>query len=295
MSRLQLSCLLVFAQTFTSLSFVLTAIPSITRATFEESSIQLGPRAISTELSTCGYLNGDPDKARTADPGWNCRVDTRNGLWGFCPTTVLTASDCGLAGYCIDKGPCSTGCGMDDTDLTTFTCGRNSWCSTAILTFGIDQSYSYLACGRHATVENYLASPTTLAETKTTATEQTTSQEPTAVSSDTSSTTIEVTEQTATQTTSSSSEEKSENTANNNLGPIIGGVIGGLVVISSTILGAIFLLRRNRKRDDKADSPKEDAANIFEAKPPQELQGGWGIIAEMPAEQKARGPVELAA
>ncbi|CEI61084.1 unnamed protein product [Fusarium venenatum] len=229
------------------------AIPSMTGATFEQSSIQLGPRAISTELSTCGYLNGDPDKARTADPGWNCRVDTRNGL------------------------------------------GRNSWCSTAILTFGIDQEYSYLACGRYATVENYLASPTAVAETKTTATEQTTSQEPTAVSSDTSSTTTEVAEQTSTQTTSSSSEKKSENPTNNNLGPIIGGVIGGLVVVSSTILGAIFLLRRNRKRDDKANSLKEDAANIFEAKPPQELQGGWGIIAEMPAEQKARGPVELAA
>ncbi|KAG8671747.1 hypothetical protein FPOAC1_005004 [Fusarium poae] len=266
----------------------------MTRATFEQSSIQLGPRAISTELSTCGYLNGDPDKERTADSGFNCRVDTRHGLWGFCPTTVLTASDCGLAGHCIDRGSCSTGCGIADEGLTTFTCGKGSFCSTAILTFGIDQEYMYLACNKYATVEHYLVTPVLAVTTATTKTEQT-SQEPTSttVSSDESSTTIELAEQTSTQTTSSSSGEKSLE-----LGPVIGGAVGGLIIICATVIGGIYLLRRNRRREDKEDFPKADSAKTFWAKNgdnvPQELQSGW-ILAEMPAEQKARGPVELAA
>ncbi|KAG5984361.1 hypothetical protein E4U55_005036 [Claviceps digitariae] len=45
---------------------------------------------IQTELSTCGYLNGDPTIPRIAKSGYNCRVDTLNGLWGFCPTTNST-------------------------------------------------------------------------------------------------------------------------------------------------------------------------------------------------------------
>ncbi|CAG1964153.1 unnamed protein product [Fusarium graminearum] len=285
--------LLVLAQTFTSLSYVLHTTISSTRAPFEaQLSVRLEPRAISTELSTCGYLNGDPDKERTADEGFNCRIDARNGIWGFCPTTVVSASDCGLAGHCVDQGRCSTGCGMTDTDLTTFTCGRSSFCSTAILTFGIDQSYSYIACGKHYTVENYLVSP--LPATATTTTKQTTtSQEPTSTvdSSGTTSTTTEVAE-TSTQTSSSSSEEKP---SQNNLGPIIGGVIGGLVVVCSTVIGAIYLLRRRR---DKDGSPKQDTAKTFSTendfKARQDLQGAC-VIAEMPGQQESPRPVELAA
>jgi hypothetical protein len=45
-----------------------------------------------------------------------------NGLWGFCPVTVVAATDCGLAGSCIDQGSCSRGCGNTaNTKLTTFT------------------------------------------------------------------------------------------------------------------------------------------------------------------------------
>lgn len=74
------------------------------------------------DVSTCGYLNGDPSKPRTANAGYNCRVDTQNGLWGFCPTSVIAASDCGLAGSCVDDFKCSKGCGfVDKTQLTTIT------------------------------------------------------------------------------------------------------------------------------------------------------------------------------
>lgn len=127
MRPLSLSYLLTVFQIFPCSSLALHAVfPLVTKAPFliQPSNI-LEPRAISTELSTCGYLDGDPKKKRTADSGFNCRVDTRNGLWGFCPATVLTASDCGLAGSCCDHHDCSDGCGMTGSKgLTTFT-----WCA----------------------------------------------------------------------------------------------------------------------------------------------------------------------
>lgn len=124
MRSLAITYLLVLSQVCPSISFAFRAVfPPVTSAPFPaQPSNNIEQRAISTELSTCGYLNGDPGKKRTADSGYNCRVDTKNGLWGFCPTTVLTASDCGLAGSCVDSHDCSDGCGMTDSeDLTTFT------------------------------------------------------------------------------------------------------------------------------------------------------------------------------
>jgi hypothetical protein len=48
--------------------------------------------------------------ARTAEAGFDCRVDTQSGLWGFFETSNTAASDC-LAGYCIDDHDCAEGCG----------------------------------------------------------------------------------------------------------------------------------------------------------------------------------------
>lgn len=70
----------------------------------------------------CGFHDGNPDRPRTAEEGLECRIDTERGLWGFCPTTVIAASDCGLADNCVDKHACSRGCGIRGTsDITTFT------------------------------------------------------------------------------------------------------------------------------------------------------------------------------
>jgi ABC-type proline/glycine betaine transport system permease subunit len=79
-------------------------------------------RQIPTE-QTCGYLSGDRTLSRTAALGWACRFDTANFLWGFCPQTVVAASDCGLAGYCLDNDECTGGCGrlLDMSDITTVT------------------------------------------------------------------------------------------------------------------------------------------------------------------------------
>lgn len=59
---------------------------------------------ITTALATCGYYEGNATLSRTAAPGYDCRIDTQHGIWGFCPTTVIAVTDCGLAGYCIDTG-----------------------------------------------------------------------------------------------------------------------------------------------------------------------------------------------
>jgi hypothetical protein len=72
-------------------------------------------------MATCGFdSRGVP---REGGNGFDCRVDARNGIWGFCPTTVINAWDCGLAGFCVDKEDCTDGCGplKDRVDITTFT------------------------------------------------------------------------------------------------------------------------------------------------------------------------------
>ncbi|KAF4968294.1 hypothetical protein FSARC_4239 [Fusarium sarcochroum] len=264
----------------------------------------LEQRAISTELSTCGYLDGDPDKKRTADSGYNCRVDTKNGLWGFCPTSVLTASDCGLAGSCIDSYDCSDGCGMtDNEDLTTFTCGRRSFCSMALLTFGVDQTYSYIACGTKAATDHYYITPTISATTTSESIEPTTSQITSVISKDTTENTAKPTQSTSSAPSDNPIEQNSSSSGGHstNLGAIIGGVIGGLVVICGTII-TVFLLRRNRNRGAKETISEQDTSKDLppprmqdEGKEPQEL-GGLSIQ-EMPANTHngRRSPVELAA
>jgi hypothetical protein len=83
---------------------------------------QVLKRQGSSPITICGYVNGDPQISRTADPGYTCRIDTANGLWGFCPTSVISARDCGLAGMCVDAHSCTSGCGRlsDRSDITTF-------------------------------------------------------------------------------------------------------------------------------------------------------------------------------
>lgn len=98
-------------------------LPTLTAQLPQHNVTQFDKRAIvQTEMPTCGYQDGDPKKVRTANPGFDCRVDTMNGLWGFCPVTVIAATDCGLAGSCVDHASCSSGCGKTaNTKLTTFT------------------------------------------------------------------------------------------------------------------------------------------------------------------------------
>jgi len=82
----------------------------------------LQPRQTTIFPTTCGYADGDLTRPRTADRGFNCRTDALNSLWGFCPTSVITATDCGFAGNCVDAFSCTFGCGIfGNTNLATFT------------------------------------------------------------------------------------------------------------------------------------------------------------------------------
>ena len=99
--------------------------PIVTPAPFHNATLRnadLRKRAGDDRLTTCGYHNGDPDRPRSAESGFDCRIDTEYGLWGFCPTTVISARDCGLAGNCVDRHACSKGCGITGiSGITTFT------------------------------------------------------------------------------------------------------------------------------------------------------------------------------
>jgi hypothetical protein len=71
--------------------------------------------------ATCGY--GSLGRPRAAAPDFDCRVDAQNGIWGFCPRTVIDAWDCGIPGYCVDQHGCTDGCGplKDRSDIATYT------------------------------------------------------------------------------------------------------------------------------------------------------------------------------
>jgi hypothetical protein len=47
--------------------------------------------------NVCGYVNGDAERAREAGPGFECRVDTENSIWGFCPSESLPQQIVGLS------------------------------------------------------------------------------------------------------------------------------------------------------------------------------------------------------
>ncbi|UNI22183.1 hypothetical protein JDV02_008094 [Purpureocillium takamizusanense] len=212
-------------------------------------------RAPEPQQSTCGFLNGDASKPRTADPGFNCRVDTQNGLWGFCPTSVVYADDCGFAGSCVDDHGCSTACGLTDTTtLTTFTCSASQYCSTALLTFGVDQTYSYLACGSGPSVEHYLNLPTTPSTTAKSGAGLTrdstlftaTKTSLTSVSHTSSNTSPRAT---STTITTPSSQDHGSSAGPNNIAAIIGGSVAGLVVLCASAIALTYIIRRHRNSD----------------------------------------------
>ena len=73
-----------------------------------------------TKFSTV-FSSGDRSKIRTADSGFEFRVDILNGLWGACAITDAEVKDCGMAGSCVDSFSCSKGCGFTGEALPTFT------------------------------------------------------------------------------------------------------------------------------------------------------------------------------
>ncbi|KAI1344031.1 hypothetical protein F5Y15DRAFT_411883 [Xylariaceae sp. FL0016] len=259
-------------------------------------------RAITTELSTCGYVDGNPTKSRTADSGYNCRIDISTGLWGFCPTTVSSASDCGLAGACFDNQGCSDGCGkLGTSGLTTFTCSGSDmpYCSTVLLEEGVDQTFSYIACGRESRVDTLLASPTKETTTsKSTSTASATESAKVASQSVSGSSTLA----TSTQDSATSSAASASNgQTTTNTGAIVGGVIGGLALICGTVVAVVYLMRRGRRKRQESQEgwnsghqPESDKQLHAQGATPaawDDRQAHGGIYQTQPAEMYA-GPVQ---
>ncbi|PNP37994.1 hypothetical protein TGAMA5MH_10093 [Trichoderma gamsii] len=290
-----------------------TPVARLPQRNVEQYSNDFDRRAdIQTRMSTCGFQDGDPNKMRTADPGFDCRVDTMNGLWGFCPVTVIAATDCGLAGSCVDQASCSSGCGQFDMNqLTTFTCGPKQFCSTALLTFGVDQTYTYIACGGSPKTDHYLASPTSQPSSTTTTSAKQTSTTP--VSSSLKSTNASpgstsepsrpsTTGALAKETSGNSGSNDSDGSSPNNTGAIIGGVIGGIALLCFSGIAAILLLRRSRSRPHQtrmngAQGEEHEAWYHLSPKTKSDhrFTGGWGPR-ELPSSSYNRTsvhPVEL--
>ncbi|KAF4976294.1 hypothetical protein FZEAL_7010 [Fusarium zealandicum] len=172
-----------------------------------------------------------------------------------------------------------------------------SYCSMALLTFGVDQTYSYIACGAEAVTDHFYISPTV--EAKTTSTEESDStreSEPSKASTttaedaaDTTQSSFGSSENIAEATSQSSAEESSSSGGSStNTGAIVGGVIGGLVVLCGTAIVVIWLLRRSRAGSEPQDTAL-DASQPWahdEPKQPQGL-GGWGPQ-EMPGDTHHR-------
>ena len=65
------------------------------------------------------YRDGDASRRRTAESGYDIRVDVVNSAWAFCRSN--DPSLCDMGGACFDKFSCSTGCGSGNPALKTWT------------------------------------------------------------------------------------------------------------------------------------------------------------------------------
>ncbi|KAI1483229.1 hypothetical protein F4774DRAFT_427611 [Daldinia eschscholtzii] len=222
---------------------------------------RLKQRDLTTQMSTCGYQDGDPSKSRTAEPDYDCRIDTANRLWGFCPTTVAFARDCGLAGACVDGAGCSGTCGFEDImSISTIYCSETDldkgFCSTAIIDAGEDQTFWYIACGAEETQIIYLPTPTIpITTTQLIA-------EPSSTGVTTEEDTVAESSSYSTDTTSNSDPEPTTTTSERpttttNTGAIVGGVLGGLALVCGTVVAVVYILRRSRTTQDRDEAHGE--------------------------------------
>ncbi|KAL2022204.1 hypothetical protein VTK56DRAFT_5814 [Thermocarpiscus australiensis] len=249
--------------------------------------------AIVTKYFTI-FAGGDASKPRTANSGFDVRVDLLHDLFGFCPTTVIAATDCGLAGSCVDRFGCSKGCGFTGEPLTTFTCSKSDepFCSTALLTLsGGVGPFTYLGCGKGPSTDEYMAfttqasapssesqsaaptttsssssdsttSPQATSVTQSTSVPQATSASPTTsvpqLTSNGSRSGISTVSDTASsEATSTARGDTQPNASSNstNMGAIIGAVLGGLALLCGSALAVVWLLHRSKAANVPSSSP----------------------------------------
>lgn len=193
----------------------------------------------------------------------------------------------------------------DSTLLTMYLSSKSQeFCSTALLTFGVDQTYTNLGCGGRPVTDHYLISPTVQVEPSTTSEKVTTSESPSPTSTrasssasssaqppatgsptDIGSTTRATSAADATSPVAFSSQSSTPNTNDtkpqSNTGAIIGGVIGGIALLCIFGIAAIYLLRRNKSSRSRrpAISPPSSVDGPWygqETKRKNRMTGGWG-------------------
>ncbi|KAK4443162.1 hypothetical protein QBC34DRAFT_499179 [Podospora aff. communis PSN243] len=294
----------------TCLGFAITTAPaSTTRAPHP-----ILHRQVATEFSTCGYVDGDISKPRIAPKGFNCRVDTLNGIWGFCPTSVIAATDCGLGGFCFDGGPCSTGCGRaslkNNPKIRTWTCPEADdrpeakFCSTASLVFGPDQTYDYVDCAEGPGKAIYLFSPTvkaTSSQRSPSSVLATTTPTPTPTLTSTTPLSSQSEGNAEAKESSSSTASSTPETGGLNIGAIVGGVIGGLALIAGAIIALLYLRRYKASPSNSAgdaapyQAPPSYPSMVLADGKPTKLKGSVQVFGELPVrEERPPSAVELA-
>ncbi|SPQ24228.1 a0dff3bf-ce28-4154-a574-b1657f33762b [Thermothielavioides terrestris] len=207
-------------------------------------------------LSTV-YKDGDASRPRTAESGYDIRVDVANSAWGFCGSN--NPNQCDMAGTCVDSFSCSRGCGFGNTYLDTWTCSdsSNRYCSTALLTLSSDttRAVTYLACAdKPGRTEEFMAFTTTTPASSSSSSSTTPPQASQTMITSTQSvpTTTSVADTGSPNAPSpSSSADPANNSSssssnnNNNTGMIVGASVGCVALVCVSVV-IVFLIRRNR-------------------------------------------------
>lgn len=147
-------------------------------------------------------------------------------------------------------------------------------CGAAILTAGVDQTYTYIACGGEAVTDHYMITPTAEPQPKTTkeptkvvSTSDPLSSQPKPTQSQTQPSSTSSPSSRPTEATSLSKQASSSTVTSatlganshsaspatdsgkpNNIGLIIGGVLGGLALLCISAIAIFYLWRRNQNQ-----------------------------------------------
>ncbi|THV45479.1 hypothetical protein BGAL_0483g00020 [Botrytis galanthina] len=89
-------------------------------------------------FSTCGFVDGNANQPFIAPTGSICRVDTAEGIWGVCTTSVidLSPADCGWVGSSSASPFCqiTTSSGAGGALFTSLNCGSQPVRETVFIT-----------------------------------------------------------------------------------------------------------------------------------------------------------------
>ncbi|KAF7959644.1 hypothetical protein EAE96_001259 [Botrytis aclada] len=260
---------LVFWALIYGINASLIVLPSSIPTTKPKGSIILEKRQTTTSGETCGYANGNAMFPRSAAPGYFCGKDSQNNLWGFCSEAV-TVADCGLYGYCFDKGACSSGCGV--SGLISTTC--QPYCFSELLVSN-HQTYTHITCANAPGSAVWLAVPTitsplpeTTSSSSRAAVSISTLERTVTVSSSSFATNPEVSTSTPDIISSTMTDDPAA-TSNTGIAPvsteypssslpvgaIIGGALGGLSLILLTVI-VLVILKRSYTSTPKVVKPE---------------------------------------